>query len=127
MHPDFSGRWRANIDESLFVSRTPQRLTAEISHNPEWLHVEMCVSFEDMDDSRMRYEAPIVGSDEVRAGSVAFARWMGDDLIVETRFESGGQEIVLRDRWWLSDDGTRLTMAHRDDALAGQQVVFERR
>jgi len=126
MHPDFGGRWRAIIDESLFVSRTPQRLTATIAQTADRLVVEMHVSFDGHDDSRMRYEAPIIGSDEVRAGSVAFARRMGDDLVVETRFESGGQEITLRDRWWLSGDGTRLTMAHKDDVLAGQTVVFER-
>ena len=126
MHRDFSGRWRALIDESLFVSRTPERLTAAVTQTADRLSVEMQVSFEGSDVSRMKFEAPIVGSDETRAGSVAFARWMGEDLIVETRFESGGQEITLRDRWWLSDDGARLTMAHKDDALAGQTVVFER-
>ena len=126
MRQEFTGSWRALIDESLFVSRTPRRLTATISQGPNRLRVEMHVSFEGDDDSSMLFEAPIVSSDEIRSGSVAFARWMGDDLVVETHIESGGEEIILRDRWWLSGDGARLTMAHKDDILAGQTVVFER-
>ena len=126
MGTDFSGRWIAKLDESRFVSRVPRRLTAAITQSADWLHVEMHVSFEDIDDSRMVYDAPIVTSDEVRSGSVALARWMGDDLLVETRVETREREIVLRDRWRLSEDRSRLTMAHRGDVLAGQTVVFER-
>jgi hypothetical protein len=127
MHPDFSGAWLAVLDECTFVTRTPVRLTADITQSGDLLHVEMHVSFDGTDDSRMVYDAPIISSDETRAGSVAFARRMGDDLVVETRIESGGEEYVLRDRWWLSGDGARLTMAHKDDVIAGQTVVFERR
>ena len=126
MRTDFSGRWLANLDESVFVSRTPRRLTAEITQSPDRLHVEMRVSFEGSDDSRMVFDASIVDGDEVRSGSVALARWMGSDLVVETHFESGGQEVALRERWLLSGDGARLTMVHKNDVLAGQTVVFER-
>jgi hypothetical protein len=124
MPTDFSGRWIARLDESTFMSRTPRRLTAAITQTSDWLHVEMHVSFEGIDDSRMVYDARIVSSDEVRSGSVAQARWMGDDLVVEMHVETREREIVLRERWRLSDDGTQLTMAHRGDDLAGQTVVF---
>jgi hypothetical protein len=33
---------------------------------------------------------------------------------------------VFRDYWSLSDDGATLTMAHRDDDLAGQTTVLKR-
>ena len=126
MGSDFSGRWLAKLDESVFVSRTPRRLTAQITQSADRLRVEMHVSFEDSDDSRMVFDASIVDGDEVRSGSVALARWMGSDLVVDVRFESGGEEVALRERWSLSGDGTRLTMAHKNDVLAGQTVVFER-
>ena len=126
MGSDFSGRWLANLDESVFVSRTPRRLTAKITQSADRLRVEMRVSFEGSDDSRMVFDASIVDGDEVRSGSVALARWMGGDLVVETHFESGGLEVALQERWFLSGDGTRLTMAHKNDALAGQTVVFAR-
>ena len=126
MVSDFSGRWLAKLDESVFVSRTPQRLSVEIAQSPARLHVEMHVSFEGSDDSRMVFDASIVDGDEVRSGSVALARWMGSDLVVDMRFESGGEEVALRERWSLSGDGTRLTMAHKQDVLAGQTVVFAR-
>jgi hypothetical protein len=126
MVSDFSGRWFAKLDESVFVSRTPRRLSAEITQSAERLHVEMRVSFDGSDDSRMVFDASIVDGDELRSGSVALARWMGSDLVVEMCFESGGEEVALRERWSLSGDGTRLTMAHKHDALAGQKVIFDR-
>jgi hypothetical protein len=36
-------------------------------------------------------------------------------------------EHRVKDHWSLSDDGRTLTMAHRDDDLAGQVAVLERR
>ena len=126
MRPDFSGRWIARIEESTFMARRPCRLTAVIAQRADRLHAEMHVSFEGSDDSSLRFGAAIVDGDAMRAGSVAQARWMGDDLVVETRIETSTGEVLLRDRWWLSEEGRRLTMAHRDDALAGQTVVFER-
>jgi len=126
MVSDFSGRWLAKLDESVFVSRTPQRLSAEITQSLDQLHVEMHVSFDGSDDSRMVFDASIVDGDEVHSGSVALARWMGSDLVVDMRFESGGEEVALRERWSLSGDGTRLTMAHKQDVLAGQTVIFDR-
>jgi hypothetical protein len=126
MVSDFSGRWFAKLDESVFVSRTPRRLSAEITQSAERLHVEMHVSFDGSDDSRMVFDASIVDGDEVRSGSVALARWMGNDLVVEMRFESGGDDVALRERWSLSGDGTRLTMTHKGDVLTGQTVIFDR-
>lgn len=126
MQADFSGSWLAVIEECTFVTRTPVRLTANIMQSANMLHVEMHVSFDGDGDSRMVFDAPIVSADDAGGGRVAQARWMGDDLVVETRIESGGEEYVLRDRWWLSAGGERLTMAHKDDVIAGQTVVFKR-
>ena len=126
MHPNFSGRWTARLDESRFVNRVPLWLTAEIVQSEDHLHCQMRMAFEDSGDSRITFDASIVGGDEVRQGSVALVRRMGDDLLIELSIESGGREVILRDRWWLSANRQRLTMAHKDDVLAGQTVVFER-
>jgi hypothetical protein len=36
------------------------------------------------------------------------------------------RDAYFKDHWSLSDDGRTLTMAHRDDDLAGQTSVLER-
>jgi hypothetical protein len=54
------------------------------------------------------------------------ARWEGRELLIESRMETPGREVHLKDYWSLSDDGQTLSMAHRDDDLAGQISVFEK-
>jgi hypothetical protein len=55
------------------------------------------------------------------------ARWEGAELVIESRMKTPDREFHFKDHWSLSDDGRRLTMAHRDDDLAGQISVFEKR
>jgi hypothetical protein len=39
---------------------------------------------------------------------------------------TGGREFYFKDHWSLSDNGRTLTMAHRDDDLAGQISILEK-
>jgi hypothetical protein len=55
------------------------------------------------------------------------ARWEGKELVIESRMKTPGHEAYFKDHWSLSDDGQTLTMAHRDDDLAGQISVLEKR
>jgi hypothetical protein len=54
------------------------------------------------------------------------ARWEGTELVIESWLAIGGRELHFQDHWSLSSDGLTLTMAHRDDDLAGQVVVHEK-
>jgi hypothetical protein len=54
------------------------------------------------------------------------AKWIGEELVIETWMEMGSREIYFRDCWSLSPDGQTLVMEHRNDALAGQRVVLAR-
>jgi hypothetical protein len=55
------------------------------------------------------------------------ARWEGTELVIESRMKTPGREFHFKDHWSLADDGRTLTMAHRDDDLAGQISVLEKR
>ena len=48
--------------------------------------------------------------------------WNGDEMVIESHYG----EKLFRDYWSLSEDGRTLTMAHRDDDMAGQATVLER-
>ena len=54
------------------------------------------------------------------------ARWEGMELVIESRMKTPDREVYFKDHWSLSDDGQTLTMAHRDDDLAGQTSVLEK-
>jgi hypothetical protein len=51
------------------------------------------------------------------------AHWEDAELIIESLLEAAGRTLHFKDHWSLSEDGLALTMAHREDALAGQTVV----
>ena len=54
------------------------------------------------------------------------ANWDGAELMIESWLETPGRQLHFKDHWSLSDDGQTLTMAHRDDDLAGQIVVHDK-
>ena len=56
----------------------------------------------------------------MRSGS----QWDGQELVIESRMNARGREFYFKDHWSLSDNGRTLTMAHRDDDLAGQVSVL---
>lgn len=54
------------------------------------------------------------------------ACWAKHELVIETRVEASSRQLYFCDCWSLSADRRTLVMEHRNDALAGQRVVFER-
>jgi hypothetical protein len=74
-----------------------------------------------------RYETGAETTNSVGEATVRTqARWEGMELVIESRMKTPSREAHFKDHWSLSDDGRTLTMAHRDDDLAGQISVFEK-
>jgi len=94
--PDFSGHWRASLERSRFATQTPLSLDVLIEHSGDSLRQKVLSVAQD-------------GAEQAA-------------LCVVPR---PGGEIRLVDFWSLSIDQRTLTMAHRDDALAGQTVELE--
>jgi hypothetical protein len=46
--------------------------------------------------------------------------------VIESWLETPGCQLHFKVHWSLSGDGQTLTMAHRDDDLAGRIVVHDR-
>jgi hypothetical protein len=62
----------------------------------------------------------------VAATARTHARWGGMELVIGSWIKTSGREVHFKDRWSLSTDGRTLTMADRDDDLAGQISVLEK-
>ena len=128
-YPDFSGVWEVNFDRSVLRGPAPKRILVIIEHREPRLIQQLFVTNADGTEQRMTFS---FGTDAETTNAIgnasaqAFARWEGTDLVIESRMTTSGREAFFRDRWSLSEDGQTLTMAHRDDDLAGQISALEK-
>ena len=112
--PDLSrvtGLWEADLQRSRLIGPPPRRILMKIALVDDGLKHAVLVTRDDGEEQRM-----VVAYHGVRAGDAG-------EVVVELAYGTK----VFRDYWSLSDDGQTLTMAHRDDDLAGQITVLERR
>jgi hypothetical protein len=128
--PDFTGVWDLNFERSTLRGPAPKRVLIAIAHREPALTTEiLCLDANGAERRQtLTYRtgaetANSIGEVTVRSN----ARWQGMELVIESRMETPGREAYFKDCWSLSGDGRTLTMAHRDDDLAGQVSVLERR
>jgi hypothetical protein len=106
-----AGLWEADLERCHLMGPPPRRILMKIAHIGDELKHAILVTRADGNEQRM-----VVAYRSVRPGNRG-------EVIIEMTYG----DRVLRDYWSLSDDGQTLTMAHRDDDLAGQTTVLERR
>jgi hypothetical protein len=130
MLTNFSGRWIADLAKSRFAALRPAALNADIHHHEPELRQELLVIKPDGSEVRAILECRTSGEESrcVLNGNVVrgHARWVNDELVIETWPAFGHGQTYFCDCWSLSADGQTLVMEHRKDALSGQRVVFER-
>jgi hypothetical protein len=105
-------------------------MSVKVNHSDPELLVEMLITKVDDTEDRLIFkgltsgdEVPnLVGCVQVRSRS----RWVGAELLIESRMNLGVREGHFCDYWSLSCDGGMLKMEHRDDDLAGQVTVLEK-
>ena len=128
--PNFTGTWKADLAKSRFVGPAPASLQVTIEHHQPELREELLVTKADRTVDRAVFICRTSGEE----GKIQFngspvrgaARWVGDELVLESWIKVGEREMFFCDCWSLSADGQTLIMEHRDDALAGQRVLFHR-
>jgi hypothetical protein len=130
MHQNFSGIWIADLLESAFVGPKPAGLQAKIEHCESELREELTVTIIGGIENRANFVCHTNGAE----GSCFLngqalrgrASWVGHELVIETWITIAEGETYFCDCWSLSPDGHSLVMEHRNDALTGQRVVFQR-
>lgn len=127
--PDFTGTWKLSLDNSRLRGPTLKQLLMKIEHREPVLIQE--VWFTDGSGSERRQTFTVeIGAETFNpiSGLTArtHARWEGTELVIESRMKTPEREFHFKDNWSLSGDGQTLTMAHRDDDLAGQISVLDR-
>ena len=108
----------------------PAAMQVSIEHRDPELREEMVATKTDGSQERGLFLYRTTGetSENLLNGHPlrSVARWVGDAMVIETRMEMNSREMYFCDCWSLSCDGQTLVMEHRNDALAGQRVVFVR-
>ena len=128
--PDFTGVWELNLERSILRGPAPKRIAMEIEHQEPRLVQKIHLTNADGAEKRMTfaYETGAETTNSVGgAPARTSARWEGEELVIESRVMTPCREVHFRDHWSLSADGRTLSMAHRDDNLAGQISVLEKR
>ena len=129
LRPDFTGTWQAKLERSVLRSASPGQIVQKIAHAEPGLEQETILTREGR-EQRLLFRYLTTGEETLNqlAGRTVRnrAHWDGDCLVIESWTDMAGRELHFEDRWTLSEDGNSLTMAHRDDPLAGQVVVHDR-
>jgi hypothetical protein len=128
--PDFSGEWELNFKKSSLRGPVPERILMKIGHKEPRLVQEILVTIAGGKEQRMAFTLEI-GAETTNPMGGGMARnhalWQEQELVIESRVSLSGREAYFKDHWSLSEDGQTLTMEHRDDDLAGQIAMLEKR
>ena len=128
-HPDFSGFWRLDPEASTFHGPAPAALLMEIEHREPDL-IQHILAADAAGQERRSIFTCRIGEETISTIGETTLRcrthWQEEELVIDTVMSRQGNLLRFMDHWSLSADGTRLTMAHRDDALAGQIVILLR-
>jgi hypothetical protein len=130
MKPDFSGVWKANLENSTVFGPSARAMSASIHHAEPELRLETFIV--KPDGTKMRTGSRFLTTGEEVTNPIYGTRmrsrcqWMDSELLIESWVTLRGRDWHTCDFWSLSEDGQTLTMEHRDDDLAGQIVRLER-
>jgi hypothetical protein len=107
-HPDFSGHWSLNLDQSRFRnSPKPTGMTLVATHNGDTMHAVQTMDSEGGPVTTESEWIPDGKEHDGPNGSKTMTRWDGDTLYTERQSADG----TLQERVWLvmSKDGKTAT------------------
>lgn len=120
--PDFSGTWKTDISKSNFgLLPPPQSASMKVEHKEPALKL---ISITASDSGERSFEASFttdgkectnfLGNTEVKS----VLKWDGSALLMEHK--AGGGEVVVKDKWTLSEDGKVLTLVRQWSGSQGE-------
>lgn len=111
--PNLSGNWKLNVEKSEFGPiPAPSSMTVKIKHDEPKITMSVTQSGAQGD---MSYDANYTTDGKESTNTIgpmdakSKAHWEGDDLVVETKIDAGGSEIVIKGKYTLSEDGKTIT------------------
>jgi hypothetical protein len=131
--PNFSGEWKMNPTRSNFAPLPqPDKLVRKIAQHDSHLKIRTTQYGQQREIvTDLAYTTDGAECKNVIRGQVfsGNARWDGDALLIESKREVQGMEIVQRERWTLSADGQTITIANHVETPQGAfdiSIVLEK-
>lgn len=114
--PNFSGEWKMNPSKSNYAPLPqPDKLVRKISQHDSHLKITTTQFGQQREIvTDLSYTTDGAECKNVIRGQefTGTARWDGDTLLIESKREVQGMEIVQKESWTLSSDGQTLTIAN---------------
>ena len=114
--PNFSGEWKMNPNRSNFAPLPlPDKLVRKISQHDSHLKIKTTQFGQQREIvTDLAYTTDGAVCKNVIRGEefTGTARWDGDTLVIQSKREVQGMEIIQRENWTLSADGETLTIGN---------------
>ena len=110
---DFSGTWKIVLDKSDFGPMpAPEKVEQVVEHKDSDLKVNITQTGQNGEVKlELNYSTEKETTNTFRnAPMKSTAKWDGDKLVVVSKIEFQGNEIVIQDTWSLADEGKTLNM-----------------
>jgi len=115
--PDFSGDWKLNVDKSNFGPMPPPTSqTRSITHKDPAIKMVTKQSGAEGDvtlDLSYATDGTESKNDFMGNTMKSTAKWEGDALIINSKLDFQGTEVVVKETWKLSTDGKTLSTASK--------------
>lgn len=110
---DFSGTWKIVLDKSDFGPMPPpEKVEQIVEHKENDLKVNVTqVGQQGEVKMELNYSTEKETTNTFRNTPMkSTAKWDGDKLVVVSKLEFQGNEVVIQDTWSLADEGKTLTL-----------------
>lgn len=110
---DFSGTWKIVLDKSDFGPMPPpEKVEQIVEHKENDLKVNVTqVGQQGELKMELNYSTEKETTNTFRNTPMkSTAKWDGDKLVVVSKLEFQGNEVVIQDTWSLADEGKTLTL-----------------
>lgn len=131
--PNFSGEWKLQVAKSEFGPLpAPTSRTDKITHEDPSLKLTVTQSGQ---SGEVTYDLNYTTDGKETANQVrgntlkSVSKWEGDVLVIDTKANFGGNEITIKDKWSLSEDGKTITINRHlagPQGEADQKLVMEK-
>jgi len=113
--PNFSGEWKMNPEKSDYgMVPKPEKMTRKIAHNEPNLLIATTQSAP-RGESTSEVKLVIDGKEQInKLGATevkSTPRWEGSTLRIDTKRPLQNGELLMQERWTLSEDGKTITIA----------------
>ncbi len=122
--PNFTGDWTLNSAKSDFGPMpAPDKMTMKVDHKDPTMNITQSQSGGQGDmtfDAKYSTDGAETTNSFGPMEAKSTAKWEGDVLVVNTKLNAGGTDIVIISRWTISDDGKVMTQAAHVNSPQGE-------